>query len=60
MLYSGIINKLNQLNKQDYQLLFRNNNDAYFIYNIFVELDKPLYSFKPLIGAENLRMVSSP
>ena len=58
MLYTNAISKLNMQKKQDNQYLFRNNNDIFIIYNIFSETDKPLHSFRPLIGVENLKMVS--
>jgi hypothetical protein len=46
-----------QLNQSDFQSALRNNHDQRSIYLNFYELDKPIHLFRPLIGADNLKLV---
>ncbi len=43
---------------QDVQHLLRNNPEIRFVYNLLLELEKPVHLFKPLIGVENLKLVN--
>jgi hypothetical protein len=58
LLYSSVISKLTD--NKDYQISYRSNEDAtHVIFTVFGELDKQLYSFRPLISEDNLRTISA-
>lgn len=46
-----------QNNDQDYSQLLRQNSDLRYVHNLLVDYDKSIYSLKPLIGVENIKMV---
>lgn len=48
-----------QLSRNDFLNAIRNNQEYRSIFNLFQELDKPVHLFKPLIGVENLKMMSN-
>jgi len=48
---------LKQLNSNESESLLRQNAEYRYVINLLNEFDKPLYSYKPLNGVENLRLV---
>jgi hypothetical protein len=48
-----------QLNRVELQSIIRNNQEYRNIYNMFIELEKPVHQFRPLIGVDNLKMISN-
>ena len=56
-LFSNVQIILKQLNSQECESLLRQNAEYRYVINLLNECDKPLYSYKPLNGVENLRYV---
>jgi hypothetical protein len=48
-----------QLSRIELQSTIRNNQEYRNIYNMFIELEKPIHLFRPLIGVDNLKMISN-
>ncbi len=57
--FSNVQNQLTQMTKQECEVTLRQNAEFRNVVNLLNEFNKPIYSYKPLNGMENLRLVTN-